>query len=103
GLWNCCAHQPVTGVKSRAPMNSGRGAGAENGSTQVFSTLLNTMNTLERGNGVMFPFEPCMQLQSNMVADPAGPVNSSMPCFSARIDRLLGSGVPISCPRRDSL
>ncbi|CAM3403390.1 hypothetical protein STSO111631_17815 [Stackebrandtia soli] len=29
-----------TGVKSRVPMKSGRGRGAENGSTQVFSTLL---------------------------------------------------------------
>jgi hypothetical protein len=26
------------------------------------------MNKLHRTNGVMFPFEPCMQLQSNVVA-----------------------------------
>ena len=64
---------------------------------QVFSTLLNTTNRFDRGNGVMLPLEPCMQLQSNMVADPAGPVNSSMPCFSARTLNEVSSGVPISC------
>jgi hypothetical protein len=30
-------------------MNVGRGLGAENGSTAVFSTLLNTRKTFERG------------------------------------------------------
>src|SRR5690606_28445392 len=38
-----------TGVKSRAPMYSGRRTGAANGSTAVFSTLLKTMKTLLRG------------------------------------------------------
>jgi hypothetical protein len=32
-------------------MNVGRGAGAAQGSTRVFSTLLNTMKMFERGNG----------------------------------------------------
>ena len=68
-----------TGVKSRAPMYSGRRTGAANGSTAVFSTLLNTMKTLLRGNGVMLSPEPCMALQSNQVAEPASPVNSRMP------------------------
>lgn len=39
-------------------MYSGRRTGAANGSTAVFSTLLNTMNTLLRGNGVMLSPEP---------------------------------------------
>src|SRR5690606_19273315 len=92
----------MTGVKSRAPRNAGRGGGAENGAPQVFSTLLNTMKMFDRGNGVMLPPDPCMQLQSNMIALPAGPVSTSMPCFSARMVRLFWSGTPISCFFRDS-
>src|SRR5579875_221167 len=92
-----------TGVKSREAMKGGRGAGAAYGSPRVFSTLLNTTNTFDLGNGVMLLFEPCMQLQSNSVAEPAGPENCSMPCLSANAARLAGSGVPISWFRSDFL
>lgn len=44
----CCAQAP-TGVKSRLATNGGLRLGAANGSTHVFSTLLNTMNTFDRG------------------------------------------------------
>ncbi len=92
-----------TGVKSRAPMNSGRRTGAENGSTAVFSTLLNTMNTLLRGKGVMLSPEPCRQLQSNQVAEPARPVKSRMPCRSANLVSASSEGVPASCIWSDFL
>lgn len=45
--WSVTLH--LTGVKSRAPMNAGRRAGAAKGSSAVFSTLLKTMKTLLRG------------------------------------------------------
>jgi len=99
----CCARCYPTGVKSREAMKGGRGAGAAYGSSRAFSTLLNTTNTFDRGNGVMLLFEPCMQLQSNSVAEPAGPENCSMPCLSASVARLAGSGVPISWFRSDFL
>jgi hypothetical protein len=60
-------------------MNSGRRTGAANGSTAVFSTLLNTTNTLLRGNGVKLSPDPCVQSQSNQAAEPAFPVNSLTP------------------------
>ena len=39
-------------------MKSGRGLPAANGSTNAFSTLLNTTKRFERGNGVMFELDP---------------------------------------------
>ena len=45
----------------------------------VFSTELNTMNTLERENGVTLPLDACMQLLSNMTAPPAWPSSTSIP------------------------
>src|SRR3954447_15123051 len=84
-------------------MKDGRREVAANGSTHAFSTLLKAINTLERGNGVMFPLEPCMQLQSKTVAEPADPVNSSIPCLSASMERLSASGVPTSWALNGSL
>jgi hypothetical protein len=84
-------------------MNSGRRTGAAKGSTAVFSTLLNTMNTLLRGNGVMLSPEPCMQLQSNQVAEPALPVKSLMPYSDAILVSASSDGVPASCIWSDFL
>jgi hypothetical protein len=84
-------------------MNSGLRTGAANGSTAAFSTLLNTMKTLLRGNGVMLSPEPCMQLQSNQVAEPALPVKSLMPCRVAKRVSASSEGVPASCIWRDFL
>lgn len=84
-------------------MNSGRRMGAANGSTASFSTLLNTMNTLLRGNGVMLSPEPCMQLQSNQVAEPALPVKSLMPYSLAILVSASSDGVPASCICSDCL
>src|SRR5690625_3169146 len=69
----------LSGVKDRLAMCSGRGWSAPKGSVSAFSTLLNTRKMFERGNGVMLLPDPCMMFESNHRADPAGPVNWSMP------------------------
>src|SRR5699024_5646335 len=87
----------LSGVKSRLAMYSGRGAGAANGSVSVFSTLLNTRKMFERGNGVMLFPEPCMMLQSNQSAVPAGPVNWAIP-YRCAIQVIASSlGTPTVC------
>src|SRR5690625_2054119 len=75
----------------------GRGSRAANGSCSVFSTLLNTRNRLDLGKGVMLLPAPCMMLASNHRAEPAGPVNWSMPYCPASEVMSSSVGTPTVC------
>jgi hypothetical protein len=61
------------------------------------------MKMFDRGNGVMLLPEPCMLFESNIRADPAGPVNCSMPCLAANVVRSVCVGTPISWSFSDCL
>jgi len=64
-------------------------------------TLLNTMKMFDREYGVMLSAEPCTQLASKNIADPAGPVRHSMPWRLANVVRPSWPGMPISCSRSE--
>ena len=60
------------------------------------------MKMFERGNGVMLFPEPCIMLQSDISAEPGGPVNWWLPCWWASERNESRSGVPISCSCSDA-
>src|SRR5690606_32335717 len=88
---------------SRCAMYSGRGRVSPTGATRRLVQALNTTNALLRPNGVMFPFEPCIVLQSNTTTEPARGAGAAMPPSATRLRRLSWSGTPYSCLRSDAL
>src|SRR5690606_33989568 len=87
----------------RVAMCSGGGSSPYLGGCSVFSMLLYTMNTFERGHGEMLLLEPCMVLQSKNTTEPAFAVIVRMPPCSTSSCRLTGSGTPYSCFFSDCL
>ncbi len=87
----------------RAARYSGRIPSAAYGAVSWLSTELNTRKTFERGSGVMFEPEPCSRLQSNQSAEPAAPVNCSIPSLSTALVRVFSSGTPNCWATSDEL
>ena len=60
-------------------MCSGRGVNPYFGGCKVFSMLLYTVNTFDRGHGEILLFDQCMVLQSKKMTEPARDVMVSIP------------------------